>query len=231
MAEAALVLVCKRPELGVGKQRLAASLGQEAANRVAEALLACAREDAGAWPGPVVIAPAHWKDYAWAEALLAEVHPEGYVHPQAEGNLGERLNMLDCRLRAAGLEKLVYIGSDAPALGPADYAGAREALEYHDTVLAPSADGGVVLMASRKQWPRLGDLPWSTPRLGAALADCCRAASQSVTALAHCFDVDEKDDLVRLITFLSHDRRPARRALHQLAGDLVQFCELEHVRF
>ena len=231
MAEATLVLVCKRPGLGMGKQRLAANLGQEAANRVAEALLACALEDARAWPGPVVIAPAHWKDYAWAEALLAEVHPKGYVQPQVEGNLGQRLNTLDSELRAVGLEKLVYIGSDAPALGAGNYAAASEALECHDTALAPSSDGGVVLMASRKRWPPLADLPWSTACLGIALADCCRAADHSVAILPHGFDVDEKDDLARLIISLSSDRRPARLALHELVSHLVRFNEMDHVQF
>jgi glycosyltransferase A (GT-A) superfamily protein (DUF2064 family) len=231
MIKAALVLVCKRPGLGIGKQRLAASLGREAANRVAEALLACALEDARVWPGTVVIAPAHPEDHVWAEALLAGVHSEVRIEPQAEGNLGQRLNALDCKLRTAGLEKLVYIGSDAPALSAADYAAASEALEHHDSVLVPSSDGGVVLMASRRQWPPLGDLPWSTPCLGMALADCCRGVGQSLAILTHGFDVDEKDDLARLITSLSHDARPARRALHELAGHLVQFSETDHVQF
>ena len=51
-----LVLVCKRPALGIGKQRLAAKVGQELALQIAEALLACALEDVLAWPGSVVIA-------------------------------------------------------------------------------------------------------------------------------------------------------------------------------
>ena len=133
MAEATLVLVCKRPGLGMGKQRLAANLGQEAANRVAEALLACALEDARAWPGPVVIAPAHWRIMPGPRLCWRKCIRRGTYQPQAEGNLGQRLNTLDSELRAVGLEKLVYIGSDAPALGAANYAAASEALEHHDT--------------------------------------------------------------------------------------------------
>jgi hypothetical protein len=231
MIEPALVLVCKRPGLGIGKQRLAASLGREAANQVAEALLACALEDARAWPGPVIIAPAHREDYAWAKALLPQICPRVYIEPQAEGNLGQRLNILDGGLRNTGWERLVYIGSDAPSLSAADYAAASEALEHHDSVLAPSRDGGVVLMATRKHWPPLGDLPWSTPGLGMALADCCRRAGRSVAILTPGFDVDEKDDLARLIISLSQERRPARRALRELAGHLVQLSEMDHVRF
>jgi glycosyltransferase A (GT-A) superfamily protein (DUF2064 family) len=222
--QAALVLVCKRPASGMGKQRLAASVGLKAASLIAEALLACTLEDARDWPGPIVIAPSHPEDYVWAEALLPEIQSKVYIEPQSTGNLGQRLNALDHKLRDAGLEQLVYIGSDAPALTAADYAAAREALPNYDTVLKPAADGGVVLMASRQQWPTLGGLPWSTVRLGAALAECCRAAGQSIAELAQSFDVDEADDVVQLITTLKIDPRPARKALHLLA------CELVHSR-
>jgi hypothetical protein len=220
--EAALVLVCKRPASGIGKQRLAASLGQETARRIAEALLACALEDARGWSGPVIIAPSHPADYAWADALLPEIRSKVGVEPQSSGNLGQRLNALDNKLRNAGLEQLVYIGSDAPALTAADYETASRTLLNYDSVLKPAADGGVVLMASRRRWPALDGLAWSTARLGADLAGCCRAAGQSVAELAHGFDVDEKDDIVRLIMALKADRRPARKALHLLACELFQ---------
>ncbi len=223
------MLVCKRPASGTGKQRLATSLGLETANRIAEALLACALEDASDWSGPVIIAPAHSADYAWADALLPRKYPKVRVRPQSDGNLGERLNMLDRELRGAGLEQLVYIGSDAPALAAADYAAVTDALRSYDNVLTPAEDGGVVLMASRCPWPSLHGLPWSTAHLGAALADHCRAAGQSVATLRHSFDVDEQDDLLRLPAALRTDLRPARRALHALACDLIQLKEADHV--
>ena len=229
MTESVLVLVCKRPASGIGKQRLAASLGREAANHVAEALLACALEDARDWAGPVVIAPAHPADYGWADALLPQLQPRARILPQATGNLGQRLNLLDHELRSAGLEQLVYIGSDAPALAAADYSAANGALLHYDTVLTPAEDGGVVLMASRRRWPMLSGLPWSTARLGGALGDCCRAAGQSVATLTRGFDVDEEGGLFRLVTALRTDPRPARRALHALACDLVQLRETGHV--
>ncbi|SFO14044.1 hypothetical protein SAMN05216386_2750 [Nitrosospira briensis] len=221
-AQAALVLVCKRPASGIGKQRLAARLGQETASRIAEALLACALEDARHWPGPVIIAPSRSADYAWADALLPEMRSKVDVKPQSAGNLGQRLNALDHELRGTGLEQLVYIGSDAPALTAADYATAIRALPNYDVVLKPAVDGGVVLMASRRHWPALDGLAWSTARLGTDLARCCRAAGHSMAELAHSFDVDEEDDVVRLITALKADRRPARRALHLLACELFR---------
>lgn len=231
MTEIALVLVCKRPASGIGKQRLAASLGREMANHIAEALLACALEDAQDWPGPVVIAPAHPGDYSWAGALLPPSKPRVRIQPQATGNLGQRLNMLDHELRDAGMEQLVYIGSDAPVLAAADYAAVNDALLRHDTVLMPAEDGGVVLMASCRRWPALSGLPWSTAHLGAALVNCCRMAGQSIATLAHGFDVDEQGDLFRLPDALKTDHRPARRALRALACDLIQSREADHVQF
>ena len=91
---AALVVFCRRPVPGVGKQRLARGLGREAAHAVATALLACTLEDLDDWAGPVVLSPADAADLDWARALLAAragLHPRSCVVPQPEANLGERL--------------------------------------------------------------------------------------------------------------------------------------------
>ena len=230
MTETTLVLVCKRPAYGSSKQRLSASLGQEGARRIAEALLACALEDALDWPGPVVIAPAHPSDYAWAASLLPQLQPKIHIVPQTDGNLGQRLNAVDHNLRDRGLAHLIYIGSDAPVLAATDYSAARAALLQHDTVLKPAVDGGVVLMGSRLRWPMLDALPWSTSHLGSALAGHCRGAGQSLAMLTHSFDVDEEQDVFRLLTALKADHRPARRALYQLTCDIVSMGEPGHAQ-
>ena len=237
MMKPALVLVCKRPQPGMGKQRLAASLGREAANQVAHGLLACALEDVRDWPGSIIIAPSHPEDSIWADGLLPHKQPKAYVLPQANGNLGERLNALDRQLRDLGMEQLVYIGSDAPALAPADYVAVRQGLLDHDVVLKGAVDGGVVLMASRRPWPPLRALPWSSATLGIALLDCCQALGHSVLTLTSSFDVDRQDDFIPMIAALKTDLRPARRALHRLVSDLVDSVdtvsrkEERHVRF
>lgn len=230
MTEIALVLVCKRPTLGIAKQRLATCLGRVTAKRIADSLLACALEDARDWQGPVVIAPADISDDAWAASLLPQLQPKIHIVLQANGNLGQRLNVIDHKLRARGLEQLVYIGSDAPALTAADYAAARAALLHHDSVLKPAADGGVVLMGSRQRWPMLDALPWSTGNLGSALAGCCRATGQSLAILSRGFDVDEEQDIFRLIEELKADQRPARCALHELACDIVSMGKPGHAQ-
>lgn len=227
MEEIALVLVCKRPARGIGKQRLVASLGMERTQQIAQALLNCALEDAINWDGPVVIAPAAKEDHEWAAALLPSARSIR-IHPQTPGNLGQRLNGLDGKLRREGLTQLVYIGSDAPLLTEADYAACRDALQRHDTVLVPATDGGVALMASRYPWPMLTDLPWSTDRLGAALMSCCRGAGQSVALLEQRSDVDELTDCLDLVASLQNDGRSARRQLHALICEITHKVELNH---
>lgn len=226
MTEPALILVCKKPAPGIGKQRLTARLGIETTQKVADALLACALEDACDWPGPVVIAPANVEDVEWARALSAPVTSPVTVVSQGTGNLGQRLNALDQTLRAQGMKQLVFIGSDSPGLDSADYAATREALQHADIVLIPARDGGVVLMANRYAWPDLSPLPWSSDQLGAALINACRNAKQTVKTLRPGTDVDEMEDLVRLVSLLQWDSRPARCALLELTQNIISTLKI-----
>lgn len=101
-------------------------------------------------------------------------------------------------------------------------------MHYADTVLKPALDGGVVLMASNCPWPELTDLPWSSSLLGEALVNSCRDAGLSVITLNEGFDVDEPEDFIKLISVLSDEQRPARRALYTLICELIQIKEIKH---
>ena len=219
-----LVLFCRRPALGNGKQRLARSLGAAPALAIASALLECALEDAAEWPGELVIAPASPGDVSWAEGLFAR---PARVEPQCEGNLGQRLNALDAALRARGCQQIIFIGSDAPSLKAYDLLAAGQALERADVVLIPALDGGVTLMGSRVAWPDLSDLPWGGSRLGDALQACCRQRGLSVLRKLPSFDVDEASDLMTARVALVGDLRPARRRLRDLlltVGEAPRSC-------
>ncbi len=216
MTGTVLVLVCKRPSLGIGKQRLSPLLSPHGAHQVANALLECALEDLRSWPGPVVISPARPEDRPWAESLIRGVR----VIPQGEGNLGQRINALDQKLRGEGYARIVYMGTDAPALEERDFEEVRKALGHHDVALSPATDGGVVLMASRVPWPDLASLPWSTECLGAMLRNACRSKGMDVTLLTEGFDIDHAEDLERGILALEKDPRSSRQAFRNLACQL-----------
>ncbi len=204
-----LVILCKRPKLHQGKQRLAATLGAEQALALAEAFLLCTLEDARDWPGPVVLSPASDDDRSWAEQLL----PGAEVYPQLSGNLGERLMVVDQGLRRAGHRTLLFIGTDAPALEQRHYRAALQAFDQYGVVLSAASDGGVTMMGSDAGWPDLSALPWSTGQLGAALKNQCLAAGMKVGFIQPSYDIDLEQDLRRLVDDLQRDRRPARQQL------------------
>lgn len=208
-----LVVFCKRPQLGIGKQRVAAERGAETAFELSRLLLSAAFEDAHAWDGPVVIAPASADDEAWARKLLSSAT----VVPQQGANLGERLNHVDRQLRAAGARKIIYIGTDAPGLNQERLQAAATQLDTLDTVLAPAVDGGVVLMGSRQPWPELGDLPWETAELCAALMQRCGGYA-AVGLLEPGYDIDYWHDLQRALPELRRDKRYWRQTLADWAA-------------
>lgn len=209
---ATLLVFCRRPGPGVGKQRLAPLLGAARTLELARLLLAAALEDAAAWPGAVVLAPAAAADTGWAAGLLAR---PVQVIPQPDGNLGERLMAVDRAARAAGHQRLLFIGSDAPVLDLTYLETAGQALSHRPVVLGPAADGGVTLMGNAAPWPELADLPWSSGQLATALATRCEATGLPVSWLAPRYDVDLGDDLAGLARDLADDPRPVRQTLYR----------------
>ena len=204
-----LVVFCKRPQPGHGKQRISAVIGEDLTEQLAHLLLDTTLEDASGWPGPVVISPADQADRRWAQKL-----DDNYsVCPQPAGNLGQRLNGIDRQLRTAGTQSIVYIGSDAPGLDAAYLEAARDALDAADVVLGPAEDGGVVLMGNRSPWPDLASLPWSGHNLGKELELTCVRNGLTLKYLAQRYDIDFAHDLPRLFSDLAEDIRPARRRL------------------
>lgn len=206
-----LVLFCRQPTLGYGKQRIAAEIGKSLALEIAQLLLAAAVDDARHWPGPVVIAPASPTDSNWAAKLL----PAATCIPQCSGNLGERIAHVDKCIRAAGGQNVIFIGSDAPGLSPELIAAAADRLQDSDVVLMPADDGGVTLMGSRVSWPQLPSLPWGSAQLGSKLTAACISADLSIGLLPGNFDIDTCADLLQQLNYLESDPRQSR---HNIAA-------------
>jgi len=210
---ACLVVFLKAPARS--KRRLASEIGA-AATDAAEHLLACALEDAAAWRGPVALAPAADVDADW---LVRHASVDHELVIQHGDSLGERINHVDRALRARGYDRLIFIGADCPLLDQAYLAAADAALAHADAVLGPAVDGGVVLMASRRPWPAIGTLSWSTGALRAELTGRLTNDGWSIATLATLTDVDTAGDLAAVASQLAKDARPARRGLSAwLAG-------------
>jgi len=213
-------MLFKRPLPGQGKQRLAADLGQDGACLLAGCLFDVAAALLRDWPGIAIASPASADDQPWAATVLPAAVQQ---LAQGEGNLGQRINLLDQQLRAKGLRQLLIIGSDAPELSLPLLNEVCLALETHDIALVPSGDGGVSLMAGRKAWPDLQALPWSTPQLGEALMQLCRQQGLSVCPVGHCDDLDTLGDLQQLLCrWQGMALTPEQQVLFSTAQQMLQ---------
>ena len=146
------------------------------------------------------------------------------LEPQTSGDLGQRMRCYFDSAFAAGAQRVVLIGSDAPTL-PASYIEAAfERLADCPVVLGPADDGGYYLIGASHQSPPIFDtIAWSQPTVYAETVSVLKSAELDYYALAGWYDVDVLDDLKRLNAELSdsHDdsapldelAREVRRAL------------------
>lgn len=117
------------------------------------------------------------------------------LRSQGRGNLGERMYQAFRRQSPA-----VLIGSDCPALRPADLRAAARALrEGADAVLAPAEDGGYTLIGLRRVSRRLFDgVAWGGPQVLAQTRRRFRALGWRWKELRTVWDVDRPEDVARL---------------------------------
>ena len=141
-------LMCKPPIPGVSKTRLSAVLGTERAAHLAAAFLAdsaalarqlATREDA---------VPTAFFTPADAGAAIAALLPGWALTPQAEGDLGARMGGAVAHLFAAGAQRALLLGTDAPTLPPALLEVLLAALHNGaDAACIPALDGGYCAIA------------------------------------------------------------------------------------
>jgi len=116
---------------------------------------------------------------------------------QGDGDLGMRIYRALLQGLAAGRQKTMVIGSDAPALPKAHIRGLLLA-DAH-AALGPTEDGGYYAIACRRVAPAMFDgVRWSTRH---TLTDTVRAIGQRGLTVAlglPWFDVDQPSDLERL---------------------------------
>lgn len=117
------------------------------------------------------------------------------LHGQGRGDLGERMYRALRRHPGA-----VLIGSDVPALRPADLRAAARALAGGaDAVLAPAEDGGYALIGLRGAARGVfAGVDWGSPRVLAQTRARLRSLGWRWTELRTVWDVDRPEDIARL---------------------------------
>ena len=195
----ALLIFARDPVPGKVKTRLAATIGDSAAasiyRELAERTLrtAAAARDGGVvgavelWCDPDTDRPAftHWRDRFRVT-----------LHAQEGGDLGTRMQHAIARALARGAPAVV-IGTDCPGLDETYLARAAAALETHDAVFGPAADGGYVLVGLARDLDAFSGMPWSTPALMAATRARIAALRATMIELPVLRDIDTAADLAR----------------------------------
>lgn len=126
------------------------------------------------------------------------------IVPQRGADLGDRMACAIEEGLEDGFDTVTLIGSDSPTL-PADLIlDARRALLGDAAwAVAPSFDGGYVLIAARTPLPELrGPIAWSSPRTLSETVDALRRAKRLGALGGFWYDVDEAPDLVFLARHL-----------------------------
>ncbi len=191
---ATIVIFCKRPKLGQGKQRLAQSIGTSATYDLARHLVSHTEKTVSHWKGSVVIALTDVSDGTWC----ADQFPNRDTLIQVPGDLGTKINDIDNCLRAKGHSNILYIGTDSPALSHRQLLKASKALKKCATVYIPTVDGGVSVMGSSVPWPDLSRIRWSTQFMYADIISLCNELGLSQTSLKANYDIDYAEDIYRL---------------------------------
>jgi len=185
-ASVIVMVFARAPLAGQVKTRLIPRLGAEGAARLQRRLILGALRTAGA-VGRVELHVT--RRHSWLRRLGVA------LRLQRGRDLGERMHHALSRRRFA-----VLIGSDAPALRPADL---RQAVRWlrggTDVVLAPAEDGGYALIAARRIDARVfAGIRWGTDEVLARTLDNLGRCGLRYRLLRTVWDVDRPGDLDRL---------------------------------
>lgn len=135
-----LVIFARRPQLGVGKRRLAADVGDIEALRFARCALDQLTRRLGGDP--------RWRLWLAVTPDRPRVRlRDGTALPQGPGDLGERLTRV---IHVLPPGPVVILGSDTPTVTRTDVAAAFRALGSDRAVFGPAPDGGYWLIGLRR---------------------------------------------------------------------------------
>lgn len=217
-----LVVFVKDPQPGTVKTRLTPFLPPEEAADLYLAFIRDTLHTIGCVPG-VRMSAAFTPDDARASLQALADNQEIDWFPQMGDTLGARLWYAFQRAFQQGASRVVTIGSDSPALPSSIITQAFETLTQSDVVLGPATDGGYYLIGLAHRGTETGryqtlfeDIAWSTETVYTQTVDAIRQAHLTYSQLPVWFDIDQPEDLLRLIEQIQwfRDQGEAHLAAH-----------------
>jgi len=229
---AAIGIICKAPQSGRSKTRLAAAIGAVAASELSACFLRDVASAIEAVPGVLGIRGYGVYAPAGAEHIMRQLLPAGFgLLLQAGDDLGYVLFGAARALLLAGHDCVLLVNGDSPTLPARLLVQAIETLrEPGDRmVLGPASDGGYYLIGLKHPHRQLfTNIAWGTDTV--ARSTCERAAEigLATTLLPEWYDVDDietlrwlQDELAgRSIRFRAGGFAPASRAFLKTAPQI-----------
>lgn len=192
-----IILFTRYPESGKTKTRLIPALGAEGAAALHQQLTEHALTHARAQTLADV-------EIAWTggdeAAMRAWLGPDTRLREQVSGDLGTRMKAALHTAFTEGATEALVAGSDCPDLDAETYEAAFDALNHHDLVVGPAADGGYYLIGARATSAAalsalFMQMEWSTNRVLTETLARAQQAKLRVEQLATLQDVDLPEDL------------------------------------
>ena len=199
MNVAAIGIMCKAPQPGHTKTRLAKAVGELAASELSACFLRDVAAAIAAVPetlgrrGYGVYAP------AGTEHVLRELFPEKFgLLLQAGDDLGEALFGATRDLLLAGHDCVLLVNGDSPTLPSRFLIQAIEALRNPGDrmVLGPASDGGYYLIGLKRPHKQLfTQIEWGTETVFDRTCACAAEIGLATTVLPEWYDIDDVETL------------------------------------
>jgi len=136
-------------------------------------------------------------DAGRAAPHLLDVPPGVAVETQQGSDLGDRLFHAFDHEWNEGFRKIVFIGTDSPALRIEDLRAAFKALDESEVVLGPATDGGYYLIGFSACLPILfSGISWGTSQVFRETVQLLETNAIRWKCLGENFDLDTYEDLV-----------------------------------
>ena len=195
MGTTALVIFIRFPHSGKVKSRLARTLGPE---KAAVFYRLCAQQIA--WELEQVSGEVKkylsYSDNSDEDEIRHWIGSRFRLIPQAEGDLGQRLEQSFRGLLKGVCGKAIIMASDVPDLSTGIINDAVSVLDNHDLVVGPCNDGGYYLIGMKKPHSELfKGISWSTDKVLEQTLTIAGEQGLRVVSLITLRDIDTGHDL------------------------------------
>jgi uncharacterized protein len=218
---AAIGIMCKAPQPGSAKTRLAKAIGAVAASELSACFL---RDVAAAIEAvPEALGRRGYSVYApeGAEQAMRELFPQKFeLLLQAGNDLGEALFGATRDLLLAGHDCVLLVNGDSPTLPSRFLVQAIETLRNPGDrmVLGPASDGGYYLIGLKRPHRRLfSQIDWGTETVARRTRERAAEIGLPTTLLPEWYDVDDFETLGWLRDELTGNSRRFRGGSPALA--------------